>query len=89
MLITSDPELVRRMNAARSPFTRGPWYTSLKLHPESENIACYTDEVKHADMRSRMSHGYSGKENTHLEQDIDDLIIQMFDLIKKEYITET
>ncbi|KAF2442588.1 putative P450 monooxygenase [Karstenula rhodostoma CBS 690.94] len=88
MLVTSDHELVRRMNAIRSPFTRGPWYTCLKLHPESENIACYTDEDKHNDMRSRMSHGYSGKENVHLEQDIDDLIIQMLDLIEKEYVAK-
>jgi cytochrome P450 len=88
MLITTDPELVRRMNAVRSPFTRGPWYTSLKLHPESENIACYVDEDKHNDMRSRMSHGYSGKENVHLEQDIDDLIVQMLDLIQKEYVSK-
>ncbi|KAJ4345385.1 uncharacterized protein N0V89_011515 [Didymosphaeria variabile] len=89
MLITSDPELVRRMNAVRSPFTRGPWYTSLKLHPDSENIACYTDEDKHNDMRSRMSFGYSGKENVHLEKDIDDLILEMINLIQKEYITKS
>ncbi|KAL1603627.1 hypothetical protein SLS60_005215, partial [Paraconiothyrium brasiliense] len=88
MLITTDPELVRRMNAVRSPFTRGPWYTSLKLHPESENIACYTDEDKHDDMRSRMSFGYSGKENVHLEKDIDDLILEMINLMQKEYITK-
>lgn len=87
MLITCDPEVVRRMNAVRSPFTRGPWYTCIKLHPESANIACYTDEDKHNNMRSRMSHGYSGKENEHLEQDIDDLIIQMLDLIEREYVT--
>lgn len=88
MLITTDPELVRRMNAVRSPFTRGPWYTSLKIHPDSENMACYSDEVKHADIRNRMTHGYSGKENTHLEQDIDQLIFQMIDLIQAEYITK-
>ncbi|KAL5396159.1 hypothetical protein PMIN03_007297 [Paraphaeosphaeria minitans] len=88
MLVTCDPELVRRMNAVRSSFTRGPWYTSLKMHPESENIACYTDEDKHTDMRSRTSHGYSGKENVHLEQDIDDLILHMLNLIEREYLAK-
>lgn len=89
MLITSDPDVVRRMNAVRSPFTRGSWYTSLKLHPESENIACYIDEGKHANMRNRMSPGYSGKENLHLEQDVDELVLQMLDLIQSHYVSRS
>lgn len=88
MLITSDPDLVRRMSAARSTFTRGSWYTCLKLHPDSENVVCYTDEDKHNDMRSRLSHGYSGKENMHLEQDVDDLLIKLLGLIQNEYVTK-
>ncbi|KAJ4287284.1 hypothetical protein N0V90_012682 [Kalmusia sp. IMI 367209] len=88
MLITIDPDLLRRMNAVRSPFTRGPWYTSLRLHPERENIACYLDEGKHANMRNRMSAGYSGKENLHLEQDVDELVLQMLDLIQSHYVSK-
>ena len=66
MLITSDPDLMRRMNAVRSPFTRGPWYSALKLHPDIDNITSHVDERIHADLRNRMSPGYSGKENEHM-----------------------
>lgn len=86
MLITSDPDLLRRMNAVRSPFTRGPWYAALKLHPERDNITSYIDERKHADLRSRMAPGYSGKENPLLEQDVDDTLLQMHDLIIEKYL---
>lgn len=86
MLITSDPDLLRRMNAVRSSFTRGPWYAALKLHPERENITSYIDERKHADIRSRMAPGYSGKENPLLEQDVDEKLLQMHSLIHKRYL---
>lgn len=76
------------MNAVRSPFTRGPWYKALKLHPERDNITSYVDERKHADIRSRMAPGYSGKENHHMEQDIDDQLLKYLDLIKHTYVAK-
>ena len=85
MLITSDPDLMRRMNAVRSPFTRGPWYSALKLHPDIDNITSHVDERIHADLRNRMSPGYSGKENEHMEQDVDEMLLLMFDLIRRKY----
>lgn len=86
MLITSDPDLMRRMNAVRSTFTRGPWYAALKLHPERDNITSYIDERKHADIRARMAPGYSGKENHHLEQEVDEKLLQMHELIREKYL---
>ncbi|WPG97567.1 Hypothetical protein R9X50_00034400 [Acrodontium crateriforme] len=86
MLITTDPDLMRRMNAVRSPFTRGPWYAALKLHPERDNITSYLDERKHADIRTRMAPGYSGKENLHMEKDVDDQLLRMLDLVRTKYI---
>jgi cytochrome P450 len=88
MLITSDPDLMRRMNAVRSPFTRGPWYNALKLHPERDNITSYIDEGKHADLRNRMAPGYAGRENPHLEQEIDDALLKMHSLIADKYLNQ-
>ncbi|KAH0145571.1 hypothetical protein KCU67_g12586, partial [Aureobasidium melanogenum] len=60
MLITTDPELYKRMHAVRSPFVRSEWYTALRLHPTRDNITSVIDEGVHADLRNRMSTGYSG-----------------------------
>lgn len=87
MLITSDPELFKRMSAVRSPFTRGPWYAALKLHPERDNITSYVDERKHADIRNRMAPGYSGNQNLHTEQDVDDQLLKLVGLIDQQYVT--
>ncbi|KAK3054048.1 hypothetical protein LTR09_004826 [Extremus antarcticus] len=88
MLITADPELIRRMSAVRSPFTRGPWYAALKLHPERENVVSIRDEHIHNDLRSRMAFGYAGKENEHLEQDVDDQLLKLFELLNSKYVTQ-
>ncbi|KXL51350.1 hypothetical protein M433DRAFT_60553 [Acidomyces richmondensis BFW] len=88
MLITCDPELFRRMSAVRSPFTRGPWYAALKLHPERDNITSYVDERKHADIRTRMAPGYAGKENPHLEEDVDEQLLNLFGLLERKYVAK-
>ncbi|KAL9081138.1 MAG: hypothetical protein Q9157_000229 [Trypethelium eluteriae] len=73
------------MNAVRSPFKRSEWYTALRLHPTRDNITSVTDESVHSDIRNRMSPGYSGKENTHMESDIDHRLLDLFDLITRKY----
>lgn len=86
MLITSDPEVIRRMNAVRSSFTRGRWYSALKLHPERDNITSHVDERVHTDLRARMAPGYSGKENVHMERDVDEQLLRLFDLLEGKYV---
>ncbi|KAH9810899.1 pisatin demethylase (Cytochrome-P450) [Teratosphaeria destructans] len=86
MLITTSPALLLRMSAVRSPFTRGPWYAALKLHPERDNITSYIDERKHAEIRNRMAPGYSGKENPQLEQDVDEQLLKLLALLERKYL---
>lgn len=59
MLLTKDPELMKKMNAVRSTYTRSEWYTALRLHPTRDNITSITDEAVHTDIRNRMSPGVS------------------------------
>ncbi|OCL05274.1 cytochrome P450 [Glonium stellatum] len=89
-LLTRDPALIRKMNAVRSPYIRAEWYNALRLHPTRDNITSYRDEAIHNKLRAQMSHGYSGKENLYLENDIDGLLMRMFGLIQRKYVsTET
>jgi len=57
MLITQNPNLMKRMNAVSSTFVRSQWYTALRLHPERDNITSVTDEKVHTDLRNKMSPG--------------------------------
>lgn len=57
-VVTSDADLVRKMNASRgSTYTRGMWYKAFKLDAERENLLTELDEEKHMNMRNKVSPG--------------------------------
>ncbi|RVX68754.1 hypothetical protein B0A52_07640 [Exophiala mesophila] len=86
-LVTCDEELIRKMCSVRSSYSRGDWYRAFKFDADRENLFSEPDEEKHIKMRMRVAAGYSGKENPTLETDIDRVLWQLFDLIKRKYIS--
>ncbi|OAL04444.1 cytochrome P450 [Phaeosphaeriaceae sp. SRC1lsM3a] len=86
-LITDDPELMRRMMAARSEYTRGPWYNAMRFDPTRDNLFSMRDEVAHTKLRSKMAAGYSGKENESMEGSIDLQIANLIHLIQTKYLS--
>jgi len=58
-LLLSDPEAIRKMLAARSLYTRGPWYDSLRIDPHRANLITERDEKKHRVLRQQMAAGVS------------------------------
>jgi hypothetical protein len=85
-LLASDPDVLRRMSAARSPYTRSDWYIAMRLNPGQDNVLSTRDEQKHDGLRRRMVAGYSGKENLSLERDIDDCVLDLVGLIDRKYV---
>ncbi|KIW13508.1 hypothetical protein PV08_08696 [Exophiala spinifera] len=86
-LITSDPELLRRMLNVRSPYRRSDWYEAIRVDPEHDNVLSERDDERHAMLRSKMSNGYAGKEIPNLEGAIDDVIGKLVNLIEKKYLS--
>ncbi|KIX07159.1 uncharacterized protein Z518_01812 [Rhinocladiella mackenziei CBS 650.93] len=86
-LLASDPEVHRRMAAPRSPYTRSLWYRAARLTPGVDNVLSEIDESRHNELRKRMAAGYSGKENPHLESDIDECILDLMNLINRKYVS--
>jgi hypothetical protein len=86
-LLTSDPEVWRRMSAPRSPYRRSNWYSAMRLNPGVDNIISTRDEKRHDELRRRMALGYAGKENVMLEKDIDDCVLDLSNLIASKYLS--
>jgi len=86
--VTSDTDLVRKINAVRSPYRRSDWFKAFKFDADRENVFSETDMERHAKMRSKVTLGYSGKENPNLEPDMDRVIMTMVELIKSKYISQ-
>ncbi|KAL8780102.1 MAG: hypothetical protein Q9213_006624 [Squamulea squamosa] len=84
-LITNDPDMIRMMNATRSPYTRAESYKVFKFNAALDNIVSTTDEKRHTYLKNRMSHGYAGKGNPNLEQQINNQIQIMTSLIDRKY----
>ncbi|KAL3468474.1 cytochrome P450 [Aspergillus heterothallicus] len=84
-LVTDDPEIIRKMSAVRSPYTRSDWYNATAFSHKLNHVFCERDEQRHIELRNKLIPGYSGRENLHLEQSIDDQLISLFRLIRDEY----
>lgn len=86
LLLTSDPELVRRMHAPRSPYRRSPWHAAFRFTPGVDTVLSERHEETHDQLRKKMAAGYAGKENPRLESDIDERVHDLIDLIERKYI---
>ncbi|KAI8630307.1 cytochrome P450 [Xylariaceae sp. FL1651] len=89
-LLTDDPEVVRRMNAARSKYGRSTWYHAMRLDPYADSLFTIMDTNAHDKLKAQLSFGYGGKENPNIEDGINLQIQHWADLIRRKYLsTET
>ena len=54
-LLTDDPNLIRKILAVRSRYSRGPWFDSIRIDPHIPNIVSERDEKSHNRLRSKLS----------------------------------
>lgn len=85
-LVTSDPELFRRMSAPRSPYRRGLWNSTSRLTPGIDNVLSERQEGRHDELKKKMVAGYAEKENLRLESEIDERIHDLISLIERKYV---
>ena len=86
ILITSDPDQIRRMCAPRSDYRRGEWYHAMRSKPGFDNILSEHDEERHDELRRKMAAGYAGKENPLLEETVDHRVLDFVQLIDRKYM---
>ncbi|KAK3312760.1 pisatin demethylase [Apodospora peruviana] len=87
VLLTDDPDLLRRMWAVRSDYKRSRWYKSLRLNPKRDSVVSTIDEELHNTLRAKLAAGYSGREVDGLEARLDRNILDLVGLIETKYMT--
>ena len=60
-LMTSDPDIIRHMSAAKYKHHKSAWYSVLKVNPYVHNVFSETDIDKHDKLRAKMQSGVSQK----------------------------
>ncbi|KAK3680774.1 pisatin demethylase [Podospora appendiculata] len=86
ILVTNDPELVKRYLGVRSTWTRSDWYNGSRFVPNRDNIISMKDDKLHTQLRAKMAAGYSGKEVDNFEAMIDRTVLALVDLLETKYI---
>ncbi|PHH90859.1 hypothetical protein CDD83_2415 [Cordyceps sp. RAO-2017] len=87
MVLVSDPHVLRMMSAARSEYTRGPYYKAVRINPHVDNIFSMTDDRQHKTLKSKMGPGYSGREMGGFEPGIDKHVGAFVRLIERKYLS--
>ncbi|KAH6672247.1 putative benzoate 4-monooxygenase cytochrome P450 [Halenospora varia] len=87
-LLTSSPTFVRKILAARSGYTRGPWFDSIRIDPLVPNIVSERSPKRHNQLRHQMSAGYAGKDIVGLESSISERISDFVSRIEEKWVSE-
>ncbi|UPX20608.1 uncharacterized protein EKO05_0010836 [Ascochyta rabiei] len=86
-VITNDPNVLRKVMAVRSEYTRGNFHKAFKFDPTRDNLFSMRDEAAHTKLRAKMAAGYSGKENTSMEGVVDERVASFINLIEDKYLS--
>ncbi|EZF33938.1 hypothetical protein H109_05523 [Trichophyton interdigitale MR816] len=87
-LLTDDPEFIRKILAARSHYTRGPWFDSIRIDPEVPNIVSERHPGRHNHLRHQMSGAYAGRDVEGLEDMIDERIQDFVEVIERKWLSD-
>ncbi|KAI0907205.1 cytochrome P450 [Ustulina deusta] len=88
-LLSTDPDVLRKMSAVRSLYTKGVFYETGRITPENDTVVSLRDDEKHRALRAKMGTAFGGKENEGFgfSAGIDRQILGLVDLIDAKYIS--
>lgn len=59
LLVTDDADLIMRMNAPGSKWTRSGWYDAMRMDPRKDSVFSTRNEKLHAELKSKEAGGVS------------------------------
>lgn len=59
LVVTDDPEAIKRMWAVRSSYKKSAWYDAVRFDPSRDNIVSMRDDDQHNELRAKMAAGVS------------------------------
>ncbi|EFQ31517.1 cytochrome P450 [Colletotrichum graminicola] len=86
-VLFGDADSCRIISAVRSDFVKGPWYALSKVVPDQDSLFSLRDDQERKELKSKLSPGYSGRENGGFEPGVDRVVAQFINLIESKYIS--
>lgn len=84
-LVTTDPNIFRHVNGARSIYPRDDWWAATRLDWERPALADTTDTASHDQMKAKVMVGYSGRD-VDLERIVDEQIAKFADVMRSKHV---
>lgn len=84
-LLTSDPDAIRRANAARTRYARSAWYKMSTIDPFDDAMLSTLDGGAHDRIKAQTAPGYGGKDNPGLEGEVDGVLGEVVERIRGRY----
>ncbi|KAL2751987.1 hypothetical protein ACRALDRAFT_2113978 [Sodiomyces alcalophilus JCM 7366] len=85
-MVTSDPDVWKHVNGARSTYQRDPWWSAGRIDYYRPSLADILDSTSHDKMKAKVASGYSGRD-VDLEKIIDIQIAKFADVIRRKHVT--
>lgn len=84
-LITGDPDIIRKINKERGGYDRGAWYNGGRINPYYENLFSTKQPAAHTKYKSRVAHGYTGREILDMEVGVDEQLGTLLSVVRDRY----
>ncbi|KGQ10980.1 Pisatin demethylase [Beauveria bassiana D1-5] len=86
-LVSSDPEVLRRMSAVRGNYVKARFYKAARVVPGVDNVVSALDEDKHKTMRAQMNSTFTvkGDEEYGFESAMDRQIQNFVTMLETKY----
>lgn len=84
-LVTADPEVIRRIGSARSPYTRSNWYALNRLIPGEDSMFSTLDVAQHDWLKAKTAPGYAGRDIPGIEGVVDSVLDELISKIRTKY----
>ncbi|OOQ84159.1 cytochrome P450 52A11 [Penicillium brasilianum] len=83
-----DPKQVWMHVNNKPDYKRSDWYyRAARIEYQRDNVFSQTDNAKHDQRRKQMAPGYSGRENLHLEESVNERLEDFLHLIRSKYVS--
>lgn len=83
-LITDDPDILKRMSRARSPYGKDNFYRFTVRHPDHDNMFSTMDVAAHDRIKAKMAGPYGGREMVAMEPIVDELVEALIQHIREK-----
>ncbi|KAK5654058.1 hypothetical protein OQA88_7736 [Cercophora sp. LCS_1] len=85
---TRDSAFMRNMLRVQSEYQKSDWYNAMRFNPERDNILSIQDNELHSKYREKLAPGYTGRDIDHLEPRVDRNVLDLVNMLDREYISK-